>query len=336
MVIIRKQDLNKKVNSFIKNNNITELKTDPTQKFQRIVKNTLKQCKNIVHPIKRKHVIQMNPQAPKLKAKIKIHKPEAPIRPVINNTYAPTHKIAKYIHRKLNDLLNLKHEYNVTNTTHFVENIRKLKLNPDHKILTMDIKDLYVNLSINQTLNITNKLLQNNRVDKYTLKEIMSILNMITNQNYFQYDHKYHKPKSGVAMGSPISGTMAEIFQQDSEQNKIKHLLEDVKITRYNRYVDDIFIIHNQTKITPQSLLEQFNTQHKDLQFTINEEVNNQKSYLDLNLTNKQGQLQMEIYRKPTATDITINNSSCHPKEQKLAAYKNWTQRLLTLHPKIY
>jgi hypothetical protein len=107
-----------------------------------------------------------------------IHEPEAPIRPVINNTYAPTHKISKYIHGKLCDLLNLKHEY-VINTTQFTENIRKLKFNPDHKILTMDIEDLYVNLPINQTLNIINKLLQNNRVDKYTLKEIMS---MITNQ----------------------------------------------------------------------------------------------------------------------------------------------------------
>jgi hypothetical protein len=213
-----------------------------------------------------------------------------------------------------------------------VENIRKLKLNPDHKILTMDIKHLYVNLSINQTLNITNKLIQNNQVDKYTLKEIMSILQMITNQNYFQYDHKYYKPKSGINMGSPISGTMTEIFLQDLEQNRIKHLLEDGKITHYNRYVDDIFIIHNQTKITRQSLSEQFNAQHEDLQFTINEEVHNQKAYLDLNLTNKQGQLEMEIYRKPTTTDITIN-SSCHPKEQKLAAYKNWTQRLLILPP---
>jgi hypothetical protein len=34
----------------------------------------------------------------------------------------------------------------------------------------MDIKDLYVNLPINQTLNITKKLLQNNRVDEHTLK----------------------------------------------------------------------------------------------------------------------------------------------------------------------
>jgi hypothetical protein len=151
MVIIYKQDLNEKVNSFIKDNHITKLKTDPTQKMQRIVQNTLKQCKNITDPTKRKYVIQINPQAPKLGAKIKIHKPEALIRPVINSIYASTHKSAKYIHQKLNYFLKLKHEYNVINTTQFKENLSKLNLNLDHKLLMMDIKDLYVEIPINYT-----------------------------------------------------------------------------------------------------------------------------------------------------------------------------------------
>jgi hypothetical protein len=30
-------------------------------------------------------------------------------------------------------------------------------------------------------------------------------------------------------------------------------------------------------------------------------------------------------------TDVTMNNISCHPKEHKLAAYKNWIHRLLML-----
>jgi hypothetical protein len=108
-------------------------------------------------------------------------------------------------------------------------------------------------------------------------------------------------------------------------------MLEGENIIYYKRYVDDIFIVYNQTKITPQSLFEQFNAQHKDLQFTINEEVNNQIACLDLNLIDNQGQLEMEVYRKPTATDITINSNSCHLKEQKLAAHKNWIHKLLTL-----
>jgi hypothetical protein len=118
-----------------------------------------------------------------------------------------------------------------------------------------------------------------------------------------------------------------EIFLQDLEQHRLKHLLEGNKIVYYNRYVGDIFII------TPQTVLEQFNAQHRDLQFTINEETDTQIAYPDLNLVNKRGQLQMEVYRKPTATDVTINNTSCHPKEHKLAAYvyKSWIDRLLRL-----
>jgi hypothetical protein len=70
----------------------------------------------------------MNPQAPKLNAKIKIHKSGATIRPIIENTNAPTHKLAKYIHQSINDYIKLKREYNIINSLQFTENIRKLKL----------------------------------------------------------------------------------------------------------------------------------------------------------------------------------------------------------------
>jgi hypothetical protein len=133
------------------------------------------------------------------------------------------------------------------------------------------------------------------------------------------------------AMGSPLSGTLAEIFLQELEQSKLKYLLEGKRIIYYNRYVDDIFIIYDQSKITPQHILEQFNAQHKDLQFTINEEINNQIEYLDLKLTNIQGQLEIGVYRKPTTTDVTINSNSCHPREHKMAAYKSWLNRLCKL-----
>jgi hypothetical protein len=100
-----------------------------------------------------------------------------------------------------------------------------------------------------------------------------------------------------VAMGSPLSSTIAEIFLQDLEQNRLKNLLEDKKIVYYSRYIDDISIIHDQTKITPKTVLQQINAQHRDLQFTINEETDNQIAYFDLNLVNKQGHIEIEVYR---------------------------------------
>jgi hypothetical protein len=88
----------------------------------------------------------------------------------------------------------------------------------------------------------------------------MEILKMIMNQNYFQYEGKFYKPTSGVAMASTLSSITAEIFLQDLEQNRLKHLLEGQQIEYYDRHVDDIFII------TLQTILEQFNAQHRDLQ----------------------------------------------------------------------
>jgi hypothetical protein len=196
--------LDDKEKTFIKDNNITEPKTDPTQKFQRTTQNIIKQCKGIIKPEKRKYVTQMNPQAPKLMAKIKIHKTSASIRPVISSIYAPTHKIAIYVHQNTKELINLKYEYNIRNTMQFAENISIIKLGPEHKLLPMDIKDLYVKIPVGSTLNIANKLLVNNWVEKQNRKDIMMILKMIMNQNYFQYEEKFYKPATGVAMGSPL------------------------------------------------------------------------------------------------------------------------------------
>jgi hypothetical protein len=115
----------------------------------------------------------------------------------------------------------------------------------------MDIKGLYVKIPINYTLNIANKLLNNNRFNELITRDIMSVLRMVMNQNYYQYKGKFYKPISGIAMGSPLSTTIVEIFLQNLEQNRLKHLLEGKMIMYYNIYIDDIFIVYNQTNNPP-------------------------------------------------------------------------------------
>jgi hypothetical protein len=75
--------------------------------MQRTTQNTIKQCKNIIDPTERKYIVQMNPQAPRLKAKIEIHNPSVSIRQVISSNYAPARKIAKHIYQRFKDLINL-------------------------------------------------------------------------------------------------------------------------------------------------------------------------------------------------------------------------------------
>jgi hypothetical protein len=61
-------------------------------------------------------MINLNPTAPNIRALIKIHKPEQPIRPVVNWRNAPTHKLAKFLSGILKQHITLPNAYNVKNT----------------------------------------------------------------------------------------------------------------------------------------------------------------------------------------------------------------------------
>ena len=123
-------------------------------------------------------------------------------------------------------------------------------------------------------------------------------------------------------MGSTLSNTIAEIFLQHLEHTHthLKHLLDTKAINYYTRYVDDILIIYNTDHNSPENICHQINTIHPNLTFTPTYEENNTISFLDLLITRHNYTLDINIYRKPTTTDTTINYISNHPKEHKMAA----------------
>ena len=120
-----------------------------------------------------------------------------------------------------------------------------------HKIIkkqTLDIKDMHVNLPTEGILRAAKTGLQKTANSLEMNKQIMILLSIIMEQNYFQYNKQCYKPKKGIAMGSPLSGYLAEIYIQEIEETDVKHWLESKEIIYYKRYVDDIFIIYNQSK----------------------------------------------------------------------------------------
>jgi hypothetical protein len=132
-------------------------------------------------------------------------------------------------------------------------------------------------------------------------------------------------------MGSPISGITAEIFLQHLEQAHIKFLLEAKHIAFYARYMDDILIVYNTTHTNPDTITQYANSMHRYLQLKPTLESNGQISFLDLTIIRNDIQLEIDIFRKPTTTDTTINYKSNHPGEHKLAAYRYYIERMFNL-----
>ena len=77
--------------------NITELKHDPTDRYQNSVKQIVNKAKHIMTHKQKPYMKQIRPSAPTLQALPKIHKGDIPIRPIINYRNAPAHKLAKHL-----------------------------------------------------------------------------------------------------------------------------------------------------------------------------------------------------------------------------------------------
>jgi hypothetical protein len=99
----------------------------------------------------------------------------------------------------------------------------------------------------------------------------------------------------------------------------------------YNRYVDDILIIYDHTKIQHHQIIQEANMIHDNLTFNHTLEDNVIINFLDFCILRTSSEFQIDVYRKPTTTDTVIHYNSNHPLEHKMAAFRfliTWMQRL--------
>jgi hypothetical protein len=191
-------------------------------------------------------LIPIHPVPPTLTARLKIHKPNIPIRPVVNNINAPTYKVARFMAKSLKDYLNLTNTYNTVNSHSLAQGISKLTINEHRKLVTYDIKDLYVNIPIDKTLHITDFFLRINNNKATIRSQILGLMQTTLAQNYFKFNEEFYQPQKDIAMGSPLSGLVAELFLQYFELHTVKHSLETKSVIFYTRYVDDILIVYDE------------------------------------------------------------------------------------------
>lgn len=124
-------------------------------------------------------------------------------------------------------------------------------------------------------------------------------------------------------MGSPISGTVADIYLQKLEKSIIPKC---PKIIFWKRYVDDVFAIIEGDENDAEEIKQLLNSYHHQIQFTMEKECNNEIPFLDI-LIKRMPDGHIEVYRKTTHTDRYLNYNSFHHKSQKISVVDALTFR---------
>ena len=95
---------------------------------------------------------------PRLCGLPKIHKPQVPLRLIVSCIGSTTYPLAKHV-AFLPSPLTGKTSTFVQNSQHFVELIKDLNLGPAEAMVSFDIKSLFTNVPVDETLSVIHQLL---------------------------------------------------------------------------------------------------------------------------------------------------------------------------------
>ena len=159
--------------------------------------------------------------------------------------------------------------------------------------------------------------------------ELCDLIKLCTNQNSFVFNGKHYKQLDGLAMGSPLSPVLAEIYMDNFEKllfcNK-NPLLKN--IVKWYRYVDDVFCVWQGTLRQLSQFLTVLNSQDKHIKFTMETEEEGVLNYLDMSIRIINHKFDFAIYRKKCYSDSIIHERSRHHIQQKTAALKSLIHRV--------
>jgi len=203
----------------------------------------------------------------------------------------------------MNDLTDIPHDHNI-------------------KFASLDTNSVYSKIPTKYLMTNLRKLCEVHNIDDRTTQEIIRIAQNLVGQNYFRFQDIICAQNEGLAMGAPKPSILSEVYLQYLENITIYELLIKHRAEGYFRYVDDILVIYKDDKTNIHRVLEDFNNLVPSIKFNLEKEQNNKISFLDITITKNHDGLPFEIYRKPSATDITIPNDSCHPREHKTATIR--------------
>nr|VZI39680.1 unnamed protein product [Spirometra erinaceieuropaei] len=131
-------------------------------------------------------------------------------------------------------------------------------------------------------------------------------------KTYFTFDGTIYEQVKGTPMGSPISGIIAEVVQKRLQSLVFRHHRPKF----WARYVDESFVVIERDKVL--TFKEHVNAVFPDIQFTMEEEENNQLAFLGVLVCRKDCDgLKTKVFTKATNTTQILNFNSNHPISYK-------------------
>ena len=193
---------------------------------------------------------------------------------------------------------------------------------------SLDAENLYTNVPVEETIQIIlNNVYRNSqipppKISENTLKQMLTICT--TEAPFMHIDGTIYVQRDGLAMGGPLSCTMANFYMAHVENQVLEN--SAIKPRIYCRFIDDIFVL-----VRDEDHLIILETEFKSksaLNFTHEVAIGNKIPFLDVLLDNSNDKkLITSVYTKPTKSEDCLNYNSAAPERYKTGVIKTLISR---------
>ena len=272
----------------------------------------------------------VTPRLPYFYGLPKTTKESIPLRPVISNCNSYGTKLSNYLSKKLEPMVGKISDSHVLNAMDFKEKVKNLSITG--RLLSLDVNSLFTKVPVDETIDFIRRKLPLMDLDLPFSNEIfIELLELSTTGNVFQFEGKYYRQKSGMAMGSSLSPIMSNIFMEYFETE----LLPNITQKKWLRYVDDIFISWPDNEDFD-NFLNILNDLHQNITFKYEFEMNGSLPFLDLRIHRNDNTLSYSVYRKETNSLSYIHFLSAHQESIKKSVISGQFLRSYRLCDQIY
>ncbi|VDP30934.1 unnamed protein product [Schistosoma mattheei] len=236
-VILNKTDYIDKMNSLLndqtKHQKLGSCK-DLNEKTERQLTTALKLLKH--HQYISEHTYNtLKPSGthtPRLYGLPKIHKPDVPLRPILDMANSPYHSTAKWLVKLLEPLQQELVKYSVKDVFEFVDRIKNMNINGKN-MLSLDITSLFTNIPLTETIDYTCEQLLEKKIEIPIPVIKMKELLKCTMNIHFEFNNEFFRQVDGDLENAhfELTDTLNKLLPEPiiKQMVKYKHLEPQLK-----------------------------------------------------------------------------------------------------------
>lgn len=117
----------------------------------------------------------------------------------------------KFLAQKLKPLVGRTDSF-VKDSTSFVKELKDIRLEPGDLLVSFDVVSLYTCIPIQEAIDVINRITDN---------DTAKLVGLCLTSTFFSFQDEFFEQTCGVAMGSPLSPIVANLFTEDFEANAL-------------------------------------------------------------------------------------------------------------------